>query len=80
MFPGISTDFFGRTHTNGRIKFWVHRTKIMKALIHWVKYFICISEDPTIVDLKKVVFIQQSDTTLHRVEIINNLIEKLEKV
>ena len=34
--------------------------------LHWVKYFYRISGDPTIVDLKKFVFIQNIETSRHR--------------
>ena len=55
--------------TNGGIKFGVHRTKMMKALIHWVHYFSRISLDPTIIGLNEFIFIQQLDTTMHKEEI-----------
>ena len=35
----LPADFGGRIQTNGRVNFGMHRTKSMKALIHWVQYF-----------------------------------------
>ena len=33
----LSTDFSGRTWYNGETHFGMRRTKIMKALLHWVQ-------------------------------------------
>ena len=46
----------------------------MKVLLHWVQYFYHILGDPNIVDLNKIIFIQQLGTALHRTEIIKKLI------
>ena len=60
----LSTDFAGRHQANGTINFGTHRTKRMKALIHWVQYFYCISENPTIVEINEFMFIEQLETAL----------------
>ena len=79
VIPDISTEFDGRTQVNGKMNFGVHRTKIMKALIHWVHNFKCISGYRTIFNLKKIVFIQQLDTALYRIEIRNMQIDQYNK-
>ena len=53
----LSTDFSGRTQANRKIHFGMCRTKRLKALLHWVQDFYCISGDPTIFDLNKIIFI-----------------------
>ena len=47
----------------------MRRTKMMKALLHWVQYFYRISGDPTIFDINEVMFIKQLETALLRAEI-----------
>ena len=71
---GLSTDSDGRTQDNGKITFGVLRTKRMKALIYWVKYFYHISGDPTIIGFDKVMFIQLLYTALYRSEIRDKII------
>ena len=36
----LSTDFSGRTKSNGKIHYGMKRTKRMKALLHWVQVFL----------------------------------------
>ena len=43
-FSDLSTDSYGRTKDNGKIQFGMCRTKIIEALLHWVKYFIASRE------------------------------------
>ena len=61
------------------MQFGMLRTKIMKALLHWTKYFYRISGDPTIFDLNKVMFIQNLDTTLYRADIREKLVDHSNK-
>jgi hypothetical protein len=43
----VSECFFGGcTQNNVHINFGIHRTKSIKATIHWVQDFYCISEKP----------------------------------
>ena len=49
----------------------------MKALLHWVQDFYRISGDPTIVDLKEVMFIQHLDISPYRVGTRKNIIDQL---
>ena len=46
----------------------------MKSLLHWVHFFNRFSAYLTMVDLNKVMFIQELDTDMQRAEIINNII------
>ena len=70
-----STEFSRKTQAKGKNNFGMLRTKTMKALLHWVKYLYCISWDPTIVHLKKVMSIQQLDTTIYIVDTRQKLID-----
>ena len=70
----LSTDFGGRNQTIGKINFSMHRNKRMKSLLHWVHFFYRFSAYLTMVDLNKVMFIQELDTDMQRAEIINNII------
>ena len=60
----FSTGFSGRTQGDGNIHFGIHITKSMNELIHWVQYFHILGY-PTIIDLKKLMFIQQFDTDMY---------------
>ena len=57
----------------------MNRTKVVKALLHLVKYFYRISVDPTIADLKTFMFIQKLNTALHMSEISKKLIDQSNK-
>ena len=70
------SDISGRTQDNVKIHFGMRRTKSMKALLNWVKYFYRISGYPAIVDMNKVMFIQQLDTALYRSDIRKKLIDQ----
>ena len=48
----------------------------MKALLHWVQNFYCISVDPTIVEINVVMFIKKLDTALYRADIKKKLIDQ----
>ena len=72
----LSTNFSGRTQANGKINFGMCITKVMKLLLHWVQDSYCISGDPTIVEMSKVMFIKQLDTTLYRSDIRRNIIDQ----
>ena len=54
----------------------MRRNKSIKVLLQWVQYFYRISLDPTIVDLNKVIFIQQLDTALYRAYIKKKLVDQ----
>ena len=41
----LSTDFSGRTQAIGKIHFGMRRKKRTKALLHWVKDFIIVSQE-----------------------------------
>ena len=70
----LSTDFSGRTKSNGKIHSGMKRTKRMKALLHWVQVFYRISGYTTIVEMNGVMFIEQLDTALYRADIRKKLI------
>ena len=70
----LSIEFSGRTKANGNIHFGMHRTEMMKALLHLVQYFYQITGNPTIIDMNKVMFIQQLYTALYRTETRKKLI------
>ena len=75
----LSTEFSGMTQDNAKINFGMLRTKRIKSPLHWMQYFYHISGDMSIINLSKVVFIQQLDTALQREEIRKNLNGKSNK-
>ena len=52
----MASDFGSRTAANGRIIFGTIRTKLIRALIHWIGDFYRISLTPTIVGLSETTF------------------------
>ena len=70
------TEFSSRTQANGKIHFGMRITKRIKSILHWVQDFYRISGDPTKVDLNKVTFIQQLETTMYKAYIRDELIDQ----
>ena len=61
--------FASRTVQDGRINFGLRRTKLTKALVHWVQDFYRVSETPSITGLNEVTFKGQLERALARAEI-----------
>jgi hypothetical protein len=52
----MASDFSSRTVANGRIIFGTGRTKLIRALIHWIGDFYRVSQTPTIEGLSEMTF------------------------
>ena len=65
----MSIDWASRTQQNGRIHFGIRRTKLLKALTHWVQDFYRVSSTPTIEGLDKEAFLSQLHRAINRAEI-----------
>ena len=55
----MSVDWASRTQQNGRIHFGIRRTKLLKALVHWVQDFYRISSIPSIEHMNKDKFLSE---------------------
>ena len=69
----MSIDWASRTQQNGRIHFGIRRTKLLKALTHWVQDFYRVSSTPTIEGLDKEAFLSQLHRAINRAEIRTNM-------
>lgn len=69
----MATEWAGRTSNNGRIIFGIRRTKLLKALTHWVQDFFRVSAVPHIDDLDENGFKSQLQRALARAEIRSNI-------
>ena len=74
--PDLSTGSSGNNQADGKIHFGVLITKRMKAILHWVQDFYCISGETTIIETNGAMFIEQLDTTLYRAYIPKKLIDQ----
>jgi hypothetical protein len=61
--------FASRTIQAGRINFGLRRTKLTKALVHWIQDFYRVSEMPTIIGLNEITFKGQLERALARANI-----------
>ena len=69
----MSVDWASRTQQNGRIHFGIRRTKLLKALVHWVQDFYRISSIPSIEHMNKDKFLSELHRAIHRAEIRHNM-------
>ena len=69
----MATEWAGRTANNGRIVFGTRRTKLIKALVHWVQDFYRVSEIPTVAGINEATFRSHLSRALARHEIRTNL-------
>lgn len=65
----MATDLSGRTVAAGRIIFRTRRTKLLKALSHWVTDFHCVFETPQIDGLAEVMFKANLQCAVTRAEV-----------
>ena len=52
----MASKYASRTQLEGKIHFGIRRTKLLKALVHWIQDFYCVSETPKIDNLTQVTF------------------------
>jgi hypothetical protein len=73
----MATEWAGRTVVNGRITFGIRRTKLLKALTHWVKDFFRISSIPHINTLNENGFKSHLQRALARSDIRSNIKDQM---
>ena len=73
----MATEWAGRTDRNGRITFGIRRTKLLKALTHWVQDFFRTSSIPHINTLNENGFKSHLQRALARSDIRSNIKDQM---